>query len=382
MCWCQASLDAKGTVTVLAPYLERVHHHQLFFAWMQKPRQPGRRVGKRGRRPLRPQQPPVPAANPATGCIQLRFFDDSRDFTRFDRLQHGNLTNPWLLWAQHVARRLGEARGWTKWVVSDVDRALVILLSQHIEGETIRYSELLPALRAHGLNAKRTVEVIDRIGLFEDDREPSFDRWIERKIANVAPGIRQAAETWARQLCHGGPRSQPRALSTCWNYLNKLQPIMLAWSDRYDHLREVTREDIVAVRDDVLGKQRENRLAALRSLFRHAKKTGAIFRDPTSRVRVGCQSYAVLQPLPSDNISRPSLPSPPRRTGSSSPWLPSTPPGRERSVNSSWTTSTSATGASSWPGTRARWTTSPTEPSSAGWNTAAPAGPTPPIPTC
>lgn len=27
LCWYQASLDAKGTVTVLAPYLERVRHH-------------------------------------------------------------------------------------------------------------------------------------------------------------------------------------------------------------------------------------------------------------------------------------------------------------------------------------------------------------------
>jgi hypothetical protein len=48
----------------------------------------------------------------------------------------------------------------------------------------------------------------------------------------------------------------------------------------------------------------ETRLAALRSLFRHGKKTGAIFRDPTSRVRVGRQSYAVIQPLPSDNVGQ------------------------------------------------------------------------------
>jgi hypothetical protein len=32
LCWCQAGLEAKGKVTVLAPYLERIRHHQLFFA--------------------------------------------------------------------------------------------------------------------------------------------------------------------------------------------------------------------------------------------------------------------------------------------------------------------------------------------------------------
>lgn len=50
--------------------------------------------------------------------------------------------------------------------------------------------------------------------------------------------------------------------------------MLLEWSSRYDHVREVTREDIVAARDDVTGKQRESRIVALRSLFRHAKKNG------------------------------------------------------------------------------------------------------------
>ena len=104
---------------------------------MQKPRQLGPRLGKHGRRPLRPRSAPAPAANPASGCIQLPLFDTARDFTRFDRDRHGNLANPWLLWGQHTARQIGESRGWTKWVASDVDRALVILLSQHIEGDSI-----------------------------------------------------------------------------------------------------------------------------------------------------------------------------------------------------------------------------------------------------
>ena len=96
----------------------------------------------------------------------------------------------------------------------------------------------------------------------------------------------------------------PRALPTIWNYLNEIHAVLLEWSAQHDHLREITREDILAVRDGALGKQRETRVVALRSLFRHCKKTGTIFRDPTSRIRVGRQNYAVLQPLQRDDISQ------------------------------------------------------------------------------
>ncbi|WP_328972751.1 hypothetical protein [Streptomyces sp. NBC_00239] len=73
--------------------------------------------------------------------------------------------------------------------------------------------------------------------------------------------------------------------------------MLLEWSSRYDHLREVTREDIIAARDAVTGKQRESRIVALRSLFRHGKKNGQIFRNPTIRVLVPRQTGGVLQVL-------------------------------------------------------------------------------------
>ncbi|MGH3856008.1 MAG: integrase [Pseudonocardiaceae bacterium] len=304
LCWCQASLEANGKVTVLAPYLERIRHHQLFFAWMHKPRQPGPRLGKRGRRLARPRPTPTLPRPPITGCPQLPLFDMPRDFTRFDRRQHADLDNPWLVWAQHTARRLGETRGWTRWVASDVDRALVVLLANHLEGETIRYSELFPALRARGLSVERTVEVLAQIGIFDDDRVPAFQRWLERKLVGVAPGIRRDVESWLGLLRDGGPRNQPRTQQTIWSYLNEIRPALLDWSARYHHLREVTRDDIVAVRDGFHGKQRESVIVALRSLFRHCKKTGAIFRDPTARIRVGRQDYKVVQPLTPDEIAK------------------------------------------------------------------------------
>ncbi|MFE4667452.1 hypothetical protein ACFRI7_00675 [Streptomyces sp. NPDC056716] len=113
----------------------------------------------------------------------------------------------------------------------------------------------------------------------------------------MTPGIHRAVEAWVRTLLDGGPRSEPRSRHTTWAYLGEIQPVLLEWSDRYDHLREVTRDDILAARDTVTGKQRENRIVAPRSLFRHAKKSGQIFRNPTIRIRVPRQTGGVLQAL-------------------------------------------------------------------------------------
>ncbi|MFP8905864.1 hypothetical protein [Streptomyces atacamensis] len=234
--------------------------------------------------------------------MQLPLFTTVRDFHRFDRERHADLADPWLIRARQTARALGEARGWSRWITSDVDRALVIVLSGHCEGESIRYSELFPALRVRGLPVVRTAEVLDRLGLFTDDRASAVDRWLDRKLHAVSPGIRRDAEVWVRILLDGGPRSEPRARQTAWAYLNEIQPLLLEWSSRYDHLREVTREDITTARDAVTGKQRESRIVALRSLFRHAKKNGQIFRNPTIRIRVPRQSGGVVQPLDQADI--------------------------------------------------------------------------------
>ncbi|GGX24620.1 integrase [Streptomyces noursei] len=47
----------------------------------------------------------------------------------------------------------------------------------------------------------------------------------------------------------------------------------------------------------VHGSQRKHALVALRSLFTRAKKNGTIFKNPTSRIRVGQQEHGVTQSL-------------------------------------------------------------------------------------
>lgn len=161
---------------------------------------------------------------------------------------------------------------------------------------------MFPALRAHGLSVERTIEVLNHLGLFEDDRTPSFERWLDRKLTHVAPGIRRDVEAWLRLLGNGGPRSRARDINTVWAYLNEIAPILLDWSSRHDHLREVTREDILAIANSLHGSKRHHTLSVLRSLFRHCKKTGVVFRDPAARVRIGRHDYNIALPLRHEEI--------------------------------------------------------------------------------
>ncbi|WP_413752420.1 hypothetical protein NRF20_09725 [Streptomyces sp. R-74717] len=293
--WAIKAAGVTGEAASIMPFLRQVRHQQLFFANMQRPRNGGPPVGKEGRRVLKPRPVPEPVQL-RTPWAQLRLAEAPRVLSRYDHRRR-DLTNPTLDLARRRARTIGEARGWTRWVTLEVNRALVILLSGHLPGEKIRYSEMFDGLRHFGLNIKRTAEVLGQLDLLDDDRIPAFESWLERKLDGLTDGIRQDAEDWIRTLRDGGPRSRPRDLSTVWTYLNEARPVLLDWSARYDHLREVTRDDVLAVRDQLEGAKRHHTLSVLRSLFRHCKKNGTNFRNPTSRIRVGRQDYGVILPL-------------------------------------------------------------------------------------
>ncbi len=267
---------------------------------MHRIRQPGVRIGKQGRRGLRPRAQPTVAQIPP--CTQLRLVDVARDYRQFDRHRHADLTNPWLVRAQQLAVDLAERRGWSAGVRAEVDRALVVALSAHATGDRVRYSELFCALRVRGLSTERTVEVLDRLGVFDDDRTPAIDMWLDRKLADVSPGIRRDVESWLRALRDGGPRSRARSVKTSWSYLHAVQPVLLEWSTRYQHLREVTRDDLLAVAAARHGNQRHHTLSVLRSLFRHCKKTGTIFRDPAAHLHIGRHDYHLALPVPREQL--------------------------------------------------------------------------------
>jgi hypothetical protein len=281
-------------------------YHQLFFAEMVITRgartTPPPKHNGRGR-PAKP--PPAPAGRPRSRWVQLRLVDDARrDFARCNEHEQAHADTPWLAWAYYLAYRRGEARGWRPKVHAEVRRALVIVLAGFADGDEVRCSELIPAMRALGIRADRVAEVLDEMGVLVDDQRPSFEDWLERKLHGLAEGIGHPVEAWVRTLRDGGPRSTARHPATATAHLNNLRPVLLAWSARYDQLREVTRDDVVAALDGLRGSRRSDVLVSLRSLFAFCTKQRTIFRNPTRGIKVGKHAYRVVQPLGQDDVDQ------------------------------------------------------------------------------
>ena len=311
LCWCQARTLARDSGTPLhtanakaVNHLHQVGHHQLFFANMLSTRgaatTPPRRYQRRGR-PRKP--PPAPAGRPDTKFFQrLLFADLRRDYSRFDEHEDVDPDNPWLAWAQHLAHQIGERRGWSQQVRIDIRRSLNILLSHHVDGDVVHYSTMFTALRARDLSVDRATDVLDEMGVLVDDRRPAFEGWLDGKLDGLAPGIARETETWLRTLRGGGPRARARSIGLVWQYANVVCPVLRQWSTRYDHLREVSRADVLTALDSFSGPSRQHTLIALRSLFGFCKKNGVVFRNPTGRIRVGERESKLIQPLRPEQI--------------------------------------------------------------------------------
>jgi len=302
LCWCQAALERPtGPNTPLLPYVIKVRHHQLFLAGMPPrqaaPRTVPRRYGAKGRSPKPP--PPV-VAQPRSGWVQPALVDHlGRDYRygQVDLRSGPAPDNPWLAWALHLAHTMAEARGFDPIVRRALNRTLVMLLADHADGQVLRASQFYPVLLARGTSTVHTTQILQAMGIFVDDRPSTFERWLQAKLDGLAPGIRGQTSRWAGVLRDGGPRSGARDEQTVRGYVGAVRPALLAWSVSRDHLREITRDDVLAHVEALHGHQREMTLVALRSLFAWAKANGGIFGDPTRRIRIGRRDWPVWQPL-------------------------------------------------------------------------------------
>ncbi|MCX5214679.1 hypothetical protein OG689_36405 [Kitasatospora sp. NBC_00240] len=312
LCWCQARTNAKAatgmpTVSreVMTPWLQSVRHHQLFFMGVHYRRGSALTALHHTRAREASCKPTPPSAwRPRPRWQQLTLFEQTpRDFARLDPAD-ADLANPWLAWAKHLAHQLAEARGWGRNIRFAVNRALALVLTGYADGDVIRHSEIFAPLRALDLGVGHVVTVLQEMGIFLDDSEPSFERWLADRLDGLASGIRAEAERWTRTLRDGSPRSLPRREGTVWTYLNRVRPVLLDWSEHYDHLREVTRDDVLAHVKTLHGRHRHDQLVALRSLFAWAKRSGLVFRNPTSRIKVGRYESGLLQPLAAEQVDR------------------------------------------------------------------------------
>lgn len=133
--------------------------------------------------------------------------------------------------------------------------------------------------------------------LVVDNRPTTFDAWLDAKLTSLAPAIARGTGRWARTLHDGGPRSRPRTPTTAATYLRRVRPALVDWSTRYDHLREVTHDDVLARISGLRGEARRGTVTALRSLFKWARRNSVIFRNPATGIRLGKRDYPVWQPL-------------------------------------------------------------------------------------
>jgi hypothetical protein len=301
LCWDHARTlaHATGNPKITAVHcIGEVRWPQLFLAHMANLPAPGGRSGHSRRTGHGPAQPATPADR------QLVLFRVTKRgvVVPVEDLQQRTERPVDVAW--RILRRISQAHGWEKSSYYKTRKALEMVLTGYREGEQLTYSQLVAALRDRGLSVARTAEVLQEMGVYRDDRRPAFDDSLAARLTGLAPGIAAEVEHWARTLAAGTARRAPRTQKTALRYLNAARPALLAWSDRYSHLREVVRDDVLAELTRLSGHGRRTMLIALRSLFGMAKQSGVVFRNPTSRIPVGAAPATVLQPLLDEHLQQ------------------------------------------------------------------------------
>ena len=306
LCWCQAKFiqprlkrRQRGLFDVVAA---NFHGQQLFFANMGSSLSGHRPppVADRLKQPLlegferqrkrnrQARQLDLFAPEPIRDCARLYGFPDPPDFRLARTLD--------TLACEHGARY-----GW-------IDRRTylarvsirVLLGMREATGTPIRASEVAQLI-AHGLQARAVLAILDDAGMLDDDRPATIETWFQDHIRDLPDPMTGELQTWFDVLHQGSttsPRSRPRTASTIKCRLSWALPTLRSWVlAGHDSLREISREDIVAVLP-AAGTPRATLGNGLRSIFGTLKAHKVIFVNPMSRIQVGNFTRSI--PLPAD----------------------------------------------------------------------------------
>jgi len=297
LCWLQAGITAAGRRRLIPADFRPGGCQQLSFAGMS-------RLGSTGPQPADPAPGvPQPAVPPGQTQLELPAPGESRHFDKAHWVASA-ITGPALLQTRHIAAGLAGTRGWNPRIITETGRALAVVLASHQAGDMIAWSALPPALRPRDLSVTRTAEILQLAGLLHDDRVPPFTSLIQARLAVLPAPMAAGVDHWLRTRSNGGPRSRPRNEHTVRMNLNRVHPLLLEWARHYSHLREITTSDVITATDPLSGSRRRQTLTALRSLFRHARTAGTIFRDPARGIHDGQRPLILLQPLQPADISQ------------------------------------------------------------------------------
>src|SRR5450759_3512690 len=203
-----------------------------------------------------------------------------------ERWQHPALgsDNPTLRAAAAHAQHLSQAHGWNRSTLRLVLDGLTVMLDGHLAGERVTLTEVRTRTPRHA-STPRVAEVLTDLGLLDDDTTPAIRSWIDRRTGELPAGFVDAVRAWLLVLLDGDKRTRPRSQFTIYVYFATARPFLEQWAANRSHLREITSNDVTDVLDPLRGWHRRTAIAALRSLFRFAKKRGLAFANPTTRLR-------------------------------------------------------------------------------------------------
>lgn len=301
LCWLQAARNAGpyNTQRLLA-HDERFQCHQLEFTNM---RFALRR--KDGKRPLwRPRREPDIIPDPPAGQMALIALLPQRKPppAALRRLIDNSLPHTTVVLRR--AQSFGAAHGWPNTTIEAVQETLAVLLAHRAPGDTVRRTEL-ESLPRRIRCTMRIVQVLEDLDMYIDDRHDKLMHLIERRTSNLPATFAHDIETWMRHLAKGDNRTAPRSWKTVLEYSRRIQPAITAWVSRCDNLREVT----PLMAHDALYRSGSsngtaNLFVALRSLFRHLKRSGRIFVNPMNGIHLGAQTLAPIIPLSVEDYQR------------------------------------------------------------------------------
>lgn len=192
--------------------------------------------------------------------------------------------------------------GWATNLRLSTSRGIrVLLAAQDTQGAPIRASEAALLIDVPNCTLQPVLDVLDSLGMLEDDRRSPLEAWFETHTAEMAEAMASEYRQWFSFLRDGSkttPRAHPRSLGTVRHRIATTAPTLKAWSTAgHQSLREITREDIIDALD-VAEDRRSKVLESLRSLFRFLRARRLVFVNPTARMR--SERVQPGQPMPVD----------------------------------------------------------------------------------
>lgn len=177
--------------------------------------------------------------------------------------------------------------GWSRCSTEGNHRGVRILLGvQDTPGAPIRRSDVM-LLSEIGISAKAVGDVLEEVGMLEEDRVPTIVRWFDTQVASFPDDMRRELGVWFETKRNGRstpPRFAPRPDATIRSQLRFAMPALQAWAKTHPSLREISRDDVRAILPGS-GSPRSTMLQGLRSIFRVLKASQLVFVNPTTHMR-------------------------------------------------------------------------------------------------